>query len=129
MSLLIEARKSGSNLKYEEQSDMTETGFATVEESAFGKDEKYTKKTLTDDDIYAQCLIFFIAGFDTVSNATTLTLYELAINTDIQDRLREEIDDVWKNCNGKLNYEALTRMKYMDMVVSGTVQILKYIII
>lgn len=74
--------------------------------------------------MHAQCLIFFFAGFDTVSNAMTLTFYELALNTDVQDKLRKEIDETWQNCNGKLYYEALIKMKYMDMVVSGKMSII-----
>lgn len=116
MNLLLEARRNGVALKHEEQNGLTETGFATVEESSFGKE---TKTTLSDSDLYAQCLIFFFAGFDTVSNGMTLLTYELALNPDIQEKLREEIDEAWQHCNGKLNYETLTTMKYMDMVVSG----------
>lgn len=45
--------------------------------------------------------------------------YELALHPDIQRRLREEILKVNKECGGKLTYEALMQMKYMDMVFSG----------
>lgn len=47
--------------------------------------------------------------------------YELAINPDIQNKLRNEIEETHETCNGKLTYDALMTMKYMDMVVSGIV--------
>lgn len=120
MNLLLEARRNNSTIKDdEEQNGGVDAGFATVEESAFGKDSK--KKTLSDEDLYAQCLIFFFAGFDTIANALTLGIYELALNIDIQERLQKEIDEVWQDCIRKLNYDALTKMKYMDLVVSGEI--------
>lgn len=118
INLLLEARRDNGP-KHEEQSGITDTGFAAVEESTLGKYTKTQKRELTDYDVYAQCLIFFFAGFDTVSTALSLTVYELALNPDIQDKLRKEIDNVWQECDGKLSYDALSKMKYMDMVVSG----------
>ncbi|KAK9752578.1 Cytochrome P450 [Popillia japonica] len=48
--------------------------------------------------------------------------YELVVNPDIQIRLQKEIDDTLEECNGKLTYEALLKMKYMDMVISETLR-------
>lgn len=45
--------------------------------------------------------------------------YELAVNQDVQQKLREEIEDVNQKYNGKITYDILTEMKYLDMVVSG----------
>lgn len=70
-------------------------------------------------DIAAQALIFFFAGFDSVTSAMAFVAYELAVNPEIQKKLRVEIEETNSECDGKLTYEALMRMKYMDMVVSG----------
>lgn len=115
--LLLELRRnSGSTLQYEEQDKVTESGPVSGE-SAYSKQSKH--KELTDDEIHAQCIVFFVGGFDTVSNALVFANYELALNIDVQEKLRKEIDDTWQECDGKLTYEALNNMKYMDMVVSG----------
>lgn len=71
------------------------------------------------DDIRAQALIFFLGGFETVSTALSFTAYELALNEEIQERLHKEIEEVWRNENGNISIEAISRMKYMDTVVSG----------
>lgn len=79
----------------------------------------FHKKDITNVDIAAHSLIFFFAGFESISTVMSFTAYELAINPDMQIRLRNEIEETNKNCNGKLTYEALMKMKYMDMIITG----------
>jgi Cytochrome P450 len=46
--------------------------------------------------------------------------YELAMNPDIQKRLRDEVDAVHESLKGApLKYENLQEMKYLDCVISG----------
>nr|ALD15926.1 cytochrome P450 [Dendroctonus armandi] len=73
---------------------------------------------ITTDDMTAQALLFFFAGFDSVSSLLTFATYELAVNGNVQDKLREEIFDTLEKTNGTITYEALSNMKYLDMVVS-----------
>ncbi|KAL1509573.1 hypothetical protein ABEB36_004286 [Hypothenemus hampei] len=115
INLLLETRK-GHKI---EESNAIETGYATVlEDSYFDKVKFKQTKYLSDDDITSQALIFFLAGFDTVATVLCYGAHELAMNKDIQDRLREEIHETDKLNNGKLTYDALLKMKYMDMVFS-----------
>ncbi|XP_017782406.1 PREDICTED: cytochrome P450 9e2-like [Nicrophorus vespilloides] len=119
INLLMEARKG--KLKHEKESQEQDAGFATVQESEIGMKELKSKE-ITDTDITAQALIFFTAGFETASTLMTFMSYELAVNPDIQKRLQDEIDETREKCNNKLTYETLTRMKYMDMVISETLR-------
>ncbi|XP_017770148.1 PREDICTED: cytochrome P450 9e2-like [Nicrophorus vespilloides] len=119
INLMMEARKG--RLKHEEETNFNETGFATVEESDIGK-MKVKKHEITDDDITAQALIFFFAGFETVSTLMCFMAYELAVNPDIQSKLMKEVDETYAECDGKLTYEKLSTMKYMDMVISETLR-------
>ncbi|RZC05006.1 p450 domain containing protein [Asbolus verrucosus] len=118
---LMEARKHG--LKHEENQPAHDTGFATVEESEIGKNAKVQKTLITDEDIAAQALIFFFAGFETVSSLMVFVAYELAINPDIQQRLIQEVDEALFSCGGKLTYETLLSLKYLDMVISETLRL------
>ncbi|KAG5895434.1 hypothetical protein JTB14_037593 [Gonioctena quinquepunctata] len=111
--LLMEARKG---VQQKEENVGVDAGFATVEEADLGKGGDVTK--ITNLDITAQALIFFFAGFDAVSSLMCFLSHELAVNPDIQTRLRREIEDTLAECKGKITYEALLKMKYMDMVVS-----------
>ncbi|XP_013184491.1 cytochrome P450 6B7 [Amyelois transitella] len=63
----------------------------------------------------AQVFIFFAAGFETSSSATSFTLHELAFNPEIQERIQEEIDEVLSEYNNKLCYEAVAKLSLLDM--------------
>lgn len=77
----------------------------------------------TDDTLVAQALVFFIAGFDTTSTMECFTAHELAVNPNIQKRLQEEVDQVANKNNGKVTYNDINAMKYLDMVISGICKI------
>jgi hypothetical protein len=51
----------------------------------------------------------------------SFSLYELALNPGIQDRLRDEIDTVMKNHGGSVTYEGIQEMKYLDKIISGKI--------
>ncbi|KAG5669752.1 hypothetical protein PVAND_000046 [Polypedilum vanderplanki] len=50
------------------------------------------------------------------------TIYELALNSDIQDRLREEIITGIEENDGQLTYELLSEFKYLDMVINESLR-------
>lgn len=76
---------------------------------------------LTVDELAAQAFIFYLAGFETSSTATSYVMYELALNQEIQDKVRKEIRDVLKKYNGEITYDAVMDMKYMKQVVDGKI--------
>ncbi|KAK4873925.1 hypothetical protein RN001_013285 [Aquatica leii] len=82
------------------------------------REQNDEKDKLTEIDITAQALLFFFAGFESVSTLMCFTAYELAVNVDIQKRLQKEIDDTLEECEGTVTYDALFKMQYMDMVMS-----------
>jgi cytochrome P450 family 6 len=49
-------------------------------------------------------------------------MYELAINENIQENAREEVIKVAENHNGRLSYEAISEMKYLEKCVFETVR-------
>lgn len=120
--ILMEARKGTLN-HIEDKENVTDSGFATVEESHVGKASVPTKKEITVMDMTAQVLIFFFAGFDSVSTLMCYMAQELAMHPDIQQRLREEVDTVLANNDGKVNYDSLSKMQYMDMVISESLRL------
>ncbi len=71
------------------------------------------------NEMVAQVYIFFIAGFDTTSATTSLTMYELTKNHDIQEKVYQEVQDVLNRHNGEVTYESIAEMTYLDKVVNG----------
>ncbi|XP_037903223.1 uncharacterized protein LOC119646713 [Hermetia illucens] len=86
-------------------------------ESIDGKDSTERKK-LTIEEVTAQAFLFFGAGFETSSTTMTYCLYELALNPDIQERARQEINDVLEKHEDKFTYEALQEMTYVEQIIS-----------
>ncbi|XP_001870709.2 probable cytochrome P450 9f2 [Culex quinquefasciatus] len=115
IQLLMEARKG--TLKHQQESSNTGAGFATVEESHIG--QATSNRAITEPELIAQCLIFFLAGFDTISTVFTFMAYELALNQDVQQKLHQEVVQTNNLLKGKpLTYDALQTLTYLDMVVS-----------
>lgn len=74
---------------------------------------------MTDGLLAAQAFIFFAAGFETSSTTISNALYELALNHDIQEKLRQEIKEFEANNDGEWKYETIQEMKYLDKTFKG----------
>lgn len=119
--MLMEVRKGA--LKHQTGDEQTkDAGFATAEESVI---KDITRSRLwSENELLAQCFLFFLAGFDTISSCLTFATYELAINPEIQQRLYEEVQRTEQELKGlPLSYEVLQKMEYMDMVVSEALRL------
>ncbi|KMQ92082.1 cytochrome p450 6a1 [Lasius niger] len=77
---------------------------------------------LTDTLIAAQAFVFFGAGFETSSTTMSNALYELALNQEVQDKLREEIDEEYIRHNGNFTYENIKKMNYLDKIFKETLR-------
>lgn len=76
-------------------------------------------KCLSLDEMTAQSFIFFAAGFETSSTAMSFCLYELSRLPDIQRKVYDEIVSVLSKYGGKLTYEAMNEMKYLECCIDG----------
>ncbi|KAI4462849.1 cytochrome p450 [Holotrichia oblita] len=74
------------------------------------------------DELKGQCVLFFLAGFETSATTMTFMFFELARNQDIQDKLREEINDVLLKFDNQISYEAVMSMTYLEMVMFETLR-------
>lgn len=120
INLLMQARKGQLATNNNDNEKITE-GFATVEESQLGKSE--VTRVWDDDDLAAQCFIFFLAGFDTVATTMSYMAYELMVNPEIQQKLFEEILEKHNELDGnKITYEQIQGLKYLDQVISETLR-------
>ncbi|XP_067009335.2 probable cytochrome P450 6a14 [Anabrus simplex] len=84
--------------------------------------ESEDKFELSDNLLAAQVFLFFLAGFETSSTTMSFCLHELAVNPDIQTKLQEEIDSFSAESGGKITYDGIHKMQYLDKVVSETLR-------
>lgn len=71
------------------------------------------------DDIAAQALVFFSAGFEFVATLLSFSTLLLAVHQDFQQQAREEVDKVLADCGGQVTYEAVQTIKHLDNILAG----------
>lgn len=71
------------------------------------------------DDIAAQALVFFTAGFEFVATLLSFATLLLAVHQDIQQQVKEEVDEVLAEHGGQVTYEAVQRIRRLDNILSG----------
>ncbi|XP_011160035.1 cytochrome P450 9e2 [Solenopsis invicta] len=82
------------------------------------KDKREPGKELSILNMTSQAFIFFVAGFETSSTLMSFAAHEIAVNPDVQEKLRNEIDKVLEDTNGHPSYEAINGMKYLSAVIN-----------
>ena len=60
------------------------------------------------------------AGLNTTSVTLSLTYFYLALNPEVQEKLKHEIDSVWTNEHEMPSYETVRELPYLDTVIAGT---------
>ncbi|XP_076241483.1 cytochrome P450 6a2-like [Calliopsis andreniformis] len=109
-------------MNYRTENDIVRPDFINTLIELKKHPDKLENIKLTDTFLTAQAFVFFIAGFETSSSAMSNTLYELALNSDVQDKLRREIKEHYKKNNGELKYEQIKEMTYLDLVFKETLR-------
>lgn len=79
-------------------------------------------KYLSEEEIVANSVLFFLAGYETTGSTLSFCLYELATNPDIQEKLYQEIKSV-VNSGQKLDYNNVMKLEYLDAVISETLRL------
>lgn len=124
INILMELRNEGFIKCHNEEADSNGTSF----DNESNNQKIQRKRIWHDDEIVSQCFVFFVAGFETTSTLLSFLSYELAVNQDIQQKLYEEIREVSRSLQTNsekepvLNYDALSKMKYMDQVINETLR-------
>ncbi|XP_046574876.1 cytochrome P450 3A8-like [Haliotis rubra] len=83
--------------------------------------EKHTARRLSTDEIVAQGMLFFIAGYETTAATLTFVSYSFAMNQDAQEKAYNEIKEVLGN--DEPNYDNIGKLKYLDNVITETLRL------
>ncbi|KAF4524103.1 hypothetical protein B566_EDAN007686 [Ephemera danica] len=119
MQLLMEIKEKGRLLDEHEDEELKND---LLNGSLNDESSTHTEIKFTDDDITAQALVFFIAGFETSSSAMTFALFEMARRPELQRTARLHIEEVLQRHGGKVTYQALQEMTYLDWIVQESLR-------
>uniref|UniRef100_A0A2P2I7R7 Cytochrome P450 6k1-like n=1 Tax=Hirondellea gigas TaxID=1518452 RepID=A0A2P2I7R7_9CRUS len=120
--------RSDANNSYSKWKFLKETD-AQLDESSKSCDADKTadlQPVLTEEVITAQCVLFYMAGYDTTATTLSFVSYCLALHPGIQQRLMQEIEDVIEQCcpgDSAVTYEAIQQMTYLEMVFAETLRL------
>ncbi|XP_055531477.1 probable cytochrome P450 6d5 [Wyeomyia smithii] len=106
MQLLLQLRNRGT-VSYDEQWDASPTSAA---------------KHISLEQVTAHAFVFFVAAYETSSTAMSFCLYQLAKNPHVQEKVHAEIDRILAKNQGKLTYNTLTEMKYLEGCIDETLR-------
>ncbi|CAG2175250.1 unnamed protein product, partial [Oppiella nova] len=102
---------------------LTESLSSYISVTKSGLPTRSTGKYLTKGEVASNGWLLFISGTETITTTLSFVAYELARNPDVQRRLRDEIVAASVDTNGSVGYEALTRLPYLDAVLSETLRL------
>ncbi|CAK1550588.1 unnamed protein product [Leptosia nina] len=102
IDLMIELRKQGKIV--------TES---MTERNADGT-PKMIELDFSNPLLVSQVFLFFGAGFETSSTASSHTLHQLAYNKKYQRKVQEELDGILKKYDNKITYDAVIEMNYLE---------------
>ncbi|KYN40885.1 Cytochrome P450 6B1 [Trachymyrmex septentrionalis] len=89
----------------------------------FKKNKKSTEKVeMLDQYFVTQLFVLFLAAYDTSAKTISNALYELALNHTIQNRLREEIRNIYIKITGEITFDDMNTMFYLDAVCKETLR-------
>lgn len=98
---------------------LLDKGFIEIEKHDPGDDylkirdnEDNFKLELNEDVMVGQSFVFLLAGFETTSTAMSHMCLDLALNSNLQERAREEVNKIWKSDD--LSYDQVKEMRFLE---------------
>ncbi|KAK3103961.1 hypothetical protein FSP39_023273 [Pinctada imbricata] len=79
-----------------------------------------SKSGLTFKEILGNCMIFFLAGYETTASSLCFMTFEVARRQEIQERLYQEVKDVLGD--EEPDFENIGKLTYLDLCVNETLR-------
>ncbi|XP_073998368.1 cytochrome P450 6j1-like isoform X2 [Rhodnius prolixus] len=109
-------------IQHREESGKTRNDLIQHLMSLNQKNLQENKSAFSEVELAAHCMTFFINGAETASIQLTFTLFELAVNSDVQEKLRNEIKQAVNNVR-EFDYDKLWGLPYLEMVISESLRL------
>jgi cytochrome P450 family 3 subfamily A len=114
---MINANKKPVSEEQENDSINNEAIYGQSDETEIEFDK--SKVEITEDDILATSLSFFITGFETTASLLSFLFYSLALDQKCQQKLYKEV----VSFKGKFDYESIAQMSYLDACIAETLRL------
>ncbi|XP_011314941.1 cytochrome P450 CYP12A2-like [Fopius arisanus] len=91
-----------------------------------GADERSVLESLLSIDeqtAYIMALDMFTAGVDTTGNAAGTVVYHIAINSRVQEKLREEVENVLPEKTSPMTYDVLNKIPYLKACIKEALRL------
>ncbi len=86
------------------------------------QDEETGGAGMSDEQVRDEALTIFLAGHETTANALTWTWYLLAQHADVEAKLHDEIDRMWKT-DARLSAASVSQLPYTEMVLTEAMRL------
>ena len=106
-------RQRRTNSDYEHNSDFTSILMSATKDG----------KALPEDEITANIMDLFLAGFDSIALLLSAVTFSLAQHPQVQQRLYEEVMAVTAGDPNRVDMDSVKNMKYMDAVLNETLRL------
>lgn len=98
----------------------TEVG-VTVEKNGVTGQKERKLKSLDQDEVIINAIIFYEAGYETTSTALAFIVHVLVNNPDIQEKVRKEVLELYEK-EKEFNYNTVNKLSYMQCVINETLR-------
>ncbi|XP_037939487.1 probable cytochrome P450 6d5 [Teleopsis dalmanni] len=79
-------------------------------------------KSMSVELIAAQLFLFYVAGYETTASTVAFTIYELSQYPELLAKAKKDVEETLRKYEGKLSYECVQDMKFLDLCVMETIR-------
>ena len=81
------------------------------------------RRNLTEQDVISNLIVLLMVGYDTTGMTLAFSLYALAENPEVQEKLQQEVDEAWEDAGGSFpEYSKIQGLSYCEMVIMETLR-------
>lgn len=78
----------------------------------------------TDEEIHDHIYTFVAAGYETTALLTAFTVLLLAMHPEVQEKVFQEISQVFPTSDAEISEDSLARLKYLEQVIKESMRLL-----
>ncbi|XP_027206344.2 cytochrome P450 3A2-like [Dermatophagoides pteronyssinus] len=124
LQLMLDAQASEDELKQKDLSKLTielSNDEMTAVKQTNGAQKFKNSKSLSQDEVIANAIIFYEAGYETTSTALGFISHFLVTRQDVQDKVRDEVNELYAN-EKKFDYNTVNKLTYMQCVINESMR-------